>query len=184
MDTLIAVYSHKDIVSEIFKASELIRYRIPDQTNFEERVMDKVGKYLLLDEKNSRNMRYIKRLIYREYHYYISDGNRKLEESVFYSEVNTGDGHESPGEHKEIEFEPADVLANVESEVIAKEMTALLAKGDQRKKEILGFWAIGNNNNAYISRSLARSFGGNKESHRKAINRFREECRDFITAAI
>src|SRR5690606_30666633 len=101
------------------------------------------------------------------------------EESELFTELSSYNKEED-----EMEFEPEDVLVDGESEVIAKEMTALLAQGDHLLEEIVGYWAIGNTNNASISRSLARTFGGNAESHRRRINRFRHDCRKHLSAAV
>src|SRR5699024_9902906 len=103
----------------------------------------------------------------------------RTEQSIPFSVIASCDEED---EDKQLGFDEVDVLANVESDVIAKEMTALLAQDDHRKKVILGNWILGNDNNSDISRLLAQTFGGNEEAHRKFIQRFRKDCRESLTA--
>lgn len=170
------VYENEWIVERVHQVSDRIRDKLVDQTLFEDRCIKRIAEYLVISETHIRNRRYIDRLINEVATDAVNVRYRKEYGTTFSDMITTGEDGE------DIEYEPIDVLANVESEIMAKEMIALLAKDDHRKKEILGYWAIGNTNNAYISRSLARTFGGNMESHRKAINRFRKECHDLITA--
>src|SRR5699024_12243784 len=83
-------------------------------------------------------------------------------------------------EGEDIEYEPEDVLANVEKEVLMKEMTDLLAQGDHRKKVIFGQWLNGASNYAEIARLLVQTLGGKEETHRKAIKQFRTEGWEII----
>lgn len=73
-----------------------------------------------------------------------------------------------------------DVLANVESSVVAKEMIALLAEGDPKREAILIAWCDGCFNDSKISELLAQLFGGNIDTHRKAIQRFRKHCKAVL----
>jgi|SRR5699024_2369340 len=177
MENKTIVYEIGWILERIYTVSDRVRNKLTDQSLFEERCIERVANYLNVCESHRRNKRYIERLI-NEVASAVLTRNRNEHAEIF-SELSKKD---EDGE--ELEFEPEDVLADVEKEVMAKEMTALLAQDDHRKKEILGYWAIGNTNNAYISRSLARTFGGNAESHRKAINRFRKECHEYLNVAI
>src|SRR5690625_3965587 len=169
-DSLI-VYEEDWIIRIIYETSDKIRTSAIDQTHFEERCIKRIARYLKEDRNRLKNKRYIKSMVKREASDYIK-WCRKEEASMF-SEIDLTDDEE------DLEFDPMDVLANVESEVIAKEMTALLAQGDHRKKVILGYWTIGNTNHALISRLLAQTMGGDKETHRKAINRFRKDCHEY-----
>src|SRR5699024_7400944 len=102
---------------------------------------------------------YIKKSIEKEF--YDAVGKYKTEESIRFSELTENNDYE-----EEIEFEPEDVLASVEDEVITKEMAALLAQDDRRKKVILGSWLDGNRNNASISSLFAQSFSRIVDAHR------------------
>lgn len=176
MKDSLVVYEEDWIIRIIYETSDKIRESAIDQTHFEERCIKRIARYLKEDRNRLKNKRYIKSMVKKEASDYIK-WCRKEEASMF-SEIDLTDDEE------DLEFDPMDVLADVESEVIAKEMTALLAQGDHLLEEIVGYWAIGNTNNASISRSLARTFGGNAESHRRRINRFRHDCRKHLSAAV
>lgn len=85
-------------------------------------------------------------------------------------------------EHRAIQV--PDVLADVEGDVVTKEMAALLAKGDRRRMEILKAWIQGYNNVSDLSTLLAQRFGGKSETHRRFITRFREECQRALSTAV
>ena len=174
------VYEIDWLVEYIYRESDKLIHKITNTTIFEDRCIKDIGNYLAMDEKNRRNKNYLIRLVKRKVQ--EAENGFKKEESDLLSDYTYID---DDGDERELE--PTDVLADVESEVIAKTTIDLLAKGDRRKKEILGYWAIGNTNYAEISRLLAQSLGGNSEAHRKAINRFREDCceqLDSLYAAI
>lgn len=171
------VYQTEWIITRIYEVSERIRHKVTDQTLYEERCIKRVADYLAQDKTNKRNKRYIERLI-NEVAAAVVTRNKNEHADIFTSlAIEDDDG-------EEVEFEPQDVLTDVESEVIQKETAAKLTQGDCRKELILGYWTIGNTNDKQISRSLTRSMGGNAESHRKYIQRFRKSCATELTAAI
>lgn len=165
---------HEWVLKEIERVSNKYLTKLTDPTKIEDRCISKIGKYLLVSKEHPKHTAYIKKSIEKEF--YDAVGKYKTEESIRFSELTENNDYE-----EEIEFEPEDVLANVEDEVITKEMAALLAQDDRRKKVILGSWLDGNRNNASISRFLAKTLGGNEETHRKSINRFRLECREYVS---
>jgi len=171
------VYEVDWLIKRIYEESDKLLNKVTDTTRFEDRCIKDVGHYLSLDKDNTKNKNHLIWLINRKVKEALD--NYKKEDREYISDVVSTEGFE-----EEIEFEPEDVLANVEDEVITKEMTALLAQDDHHKKLILGNWLIGNTNNADISRSLARTFGGNEKSHRVSIYRFRESCREQLATAI
>lgn len=73
-----------------------------------------------------------------------------------------------------------DVKANVDQEFIVKEEIAFLAEGDPRKLAILEAWMNGEYNDSKTAMLLAQRHGGNPESHRKFITRFRTKCRAIL----
>lgn len=178
MNNSLVVYQESWIVSRIYQVSDEMRTKISDQTKFEERCIGKVAEYIKGDRNRLKHRRHIEWIIQREAHDYLSWAKR--EHANLFVDL-TIEEDQDYGE-EEIEFEPEDVLANVLSDVLTKETTDLLAQGDRIKKEIVGHWAIGNSNVASISRMLAHSFGGNEESHRKSITRFRRNCRQVLSA--
>lgn len=173
------VYETSWIINRIYEVSDNVRGLVTDQTLFEERCIKRVGEYLSKDKERYKHRRYIERLI-NEVATSVVDRNKNEYAELFSTLLAE---HEDE-EEQEIEFEPEDVLANVESEVIRNETIALLAEGDRIKSMVLQSWSDGNDNNASISRTLASTFGGNAESHRRAVNRFRTECRKQLTTAI
>ncbi|MFL1672152.1 hypothetical protein [Paenibacillus dendritiformis] len=76
-----------------------------------------------------------------------------------------------------------DVLADVEEVVLFKEKIAFLAEGDSRKEVILRAWSEGFENESELAALLAQRFGGNAESQRKFIRRFRKSCRKRLLVA-
>lgn len=72
-------------------------------------------------------------------------------------------------------FQFEDVLANVEETITLQEKIALLAQGEEKKELILLQWS-GSVDDSTIASLLQQRFGGNKESHRKYVQRFRKQC--------
>ena len=167
------VYEIPWLINSIYKESDRLATIVVYTEDFEERCIGYIGQYLRLSPKNKENKSYLMRMIKRK-------SKEVREEYAATNSINMSELEIEDDYGDRTEFDPMDVLADVESEVIAKEMTALLAQGDHRKKEILGYWSIGNTNHALISRLLAQTLGGNKESHRKAINRFRKDCHEYL----
>jgi len=177
INTSLIVYENDWIIRRIYEVADGLRTVIVDQTKFEERCINRVARYLNGDKSRTSHRNYIERLIQQEASDYRRRG-KKEDAELFTTLATFGDDGE------EIEYEPEDVLADVEGEVIAKETAALLAQDDRRKELIVGSWTIGNDNNSEISRLLAQSIGGNSESHRKFIQRFRADCREMLATAI
>lgn len=174
LENSLIVYENSWIINRIYEVSDAIRHRVVDQVKFEERCIERVGRYLNKSPGRINNKKYIERMIWEVAK--ISIGLFKKDETTLMSEMITENDN---GE--DVEFEPTDVLADVESEVMAKEITALLAQ-DGRRKVILEAWSLGNTNGKSISRTLACIFGGKTETHRKFIQRFEEECQKRLSA--
>lgn len=171
MNKMVLVYEQDWLISRIYEVSDRIRNKITYQTDFEERCIEIVGNYLSLDKSNCKNKRYIDSLINKVASDSINKRYKKEHYDVFSNFIN-----DDTSEDEEINLDPPDVLANVEAEIEQKEVTAVLANGDHKKSLILDCWTIGNTNGKSIARMLAHTFGGNAESHRKSINRFRTKC--------
>ena len=77
-----------------------------------------------------------------------------------------------------------DLENGVERDVLAdigvKEKITFLAEGDSKKEFILRLWADGLHEDSSIANKLAGRFGGKKESHRKAVQRFRKTCKEKL----
>ena len=176
---LVEAMKHSEVVKLVQQATERIWHSVPDVTSFEHTCYTNIGRELVKGETRSikaLSRYYIKRAEAR--HLKLT----KYEKPTYFSEL--ADRINDDESIEKINYEPEDVLADVESEVIAKEMTALLAQDDHRKKVILGNWINGNDNTSDIARLLAQTIGGNVEAHRKYIRRFQLECRDKLATAI
>lgn len=171
------VYENEWIIQRIYEVGDGLRTAVVDQTKFEERCINRVARYLNGDKSRTSHRNYIERLIQQEASDYRRRG--KKEDAELFTTLAT---YDDDGE--EMEFEPEDALTDVEDEVIARETAALLAQDDRRKEMIVGSWTLGIENCSEISRLLAQSIGGNPESHRKFIQRFRADCREYIAEAI
>ncbi|MED1527863.1 hypothetical protein [Bacillus pumilus] len=148
------------------RESQRIAHLVPDQTSFEQRCLNSIGYWLERYEGNGRDKKaLIQRIIVRERNKYLKASRKEAALSI---EGMRDDGN--------VSWEPEDVLADVEGEVVLKEKTALLAQGDLRKEMILTNWSRGCTNNTEIAMLLAQHFGGNIEGYRKYIQRFRLKC--------
>ncbi|MCY9372664.1 hypothetical protein [Bacillus haynesii] len=155
----------------VVREAEKLARVVPDFTSFEQECYQAIGRTL---ENLSDNGREKKALIQR----LIQETRHRFLKKLIKREMSSLEGL-SEGETP---WEPRDVLADVEGEVLLKEKIALLAQDDPRKKTILEIWNRGCTNDSEISSLLAERFGGNPESHRKFIQRFRVHCQDQLTA--
>ncbi|WP_154059174.1 hypothetical protein [Bacillus paralicheniformis] len=155
----------------VVKESERLASIVPDFTSFEQECYQVIGRTLENLADNGREKKaLIQRLIRETRHRFMKNRSKRFQVSI--EELSEGESI----------WEPVDVLADVEGEVLLKEKIALLAQDDPRKKTILEIWNRGCTNDSEISSLLAERFGGNPESHRKFIRRFRLHCQDQLTA--
>lgn len=108
---------------------------------------------------------------------YIKRNSRRAE---MYVSMNAME--DSTKDRDGLGYQFTDPLARVEDEVMVKEKITLLAQGDLRRKLILEYWSQGINNDKHISELLAQRIGGNSETHRKFIMRFRDKCKKRLKA--
>lgn len=90
-----------------------------------------------------------------------------------------GDEVGSVGEAIEVE----DDLAVIDDSYLVNEKIAFLAEGDSRKEMILKSWSDGFYNESELATLLTQRFGGNTESQRKFIRRFKKTCRKRLLVA-
>lgn len=150
------------------RASEDLEGIVNDVTKFDCRILLKV-KNLADDfsEETRDFLSIVKTLISKEKSDFIKRRSKHLEEvSLEYLET--------PKEN-DLGFQLKDPLAGIEDKVLFKEKVTLLAQGDQRRNKILTEWSKGTNDKG-VSLMLAHQLGGNPESHRKFITRFKTEC--------
>ena len=168
-------YKEKWVVDTVSRAVETIAHQITDTTKVERRVMIQVGNYISKDVRNKNNRMFIRRIIFREINAALKRNRREYAEHL-------ADLTSSDEEGQAIEYEPADTLASVDSDLIVKETITLLAKDDRRKELVLNAWANGYTDDTEISHILADVFTGQATGHLSFIKRFRKTCRTELTA--
>lgn len=168
-------YEYPWIIQELQRAVDKVSHRVTNTERIERRALTRIGSYLLTGEDTHLNRKHITRLIYQETASALKYSRK--EQTVHFADISYEDDY---GEI--IEFDPVDVLANVESEFFTKETVALLAKNDGRRKMILNAWANGFTNDRALSETLAGFFGGQARGHCSYIQRFRIECRGVLSA--
>lgn len=174
--------SYPKVVEIVEEVSERIWYKLSDPSSFEYACYTAIGQ-AIMKSNEVRSVEGLARYIAnRMAAKMIKERDRRKNKIgiMYFDDVDMNNGDKE----EKTRFEPEDTSADVESEVIAKEMAALLGQGDQRKLVILGNWMEGNLNDSDISRSLGRTLKGNPESHRKFIARFRDECRKRIATVV
>lgn len=155
----------------VLRESNRIAHLIPDFTSFEQECYQAIGYALERYLENGREKKALIQKTIRQVKSRVLRNRRSRRELSI----------EAIGD-EETMWEPRDVLADVEGEVLIKEEIALLAQDDPRKNTILAIWNRGCTNDSEISSLLAKRFGGNPESHRKFIRRFRVHCQNQLTA--
>ena len=168
-------YKNEWVMANIYRVVDTISHKVTNTGNVERRAILRVGKYLAINQSNKNHKRYILRLIHREVIDALKRNRREYAEHL--EDLTTSDD-----EGQAIEYEPEDVLANVESDVMLKETITLLAKDDRRKKMILSAWADGYTDDTEISHILADVLTGKASGHLSYIKRFRNVCRTELTA--
>lgn len=175
--------SYPKIVEIVEEVSERIWYKLSDPSSFEYACYTAIGQ-AIMKSNEVRSVEGLARYIAnRMAAKMIKERDRRKNKIgiVYFDDIDLNKNDKNA---EKMKFEPEDTSTDVESEVIAKEMAALLGQGDQRKIIILGNWINGNFNDSDISRSLGRMLNGNTESHRKFITRFRGECRKRIATVV
>lgn len=179
MENLVKVYERQWIVDHIYSESDRVRNKVTNIDSMEREIFRRVSRhiedYLQSNEDIYAHSRIIRKKIGEVIKKHSDDRRNQYYEVFTQYETIDEDG-------ETLEFEPVDVLANVESEVIKKETASMLAQGDRRNEIIVENWLLGNTNGKNISHSLARTLGGKPESHRKYIQRFRQSCTSKIEA--
>lgn len=159
------------------RESDAMWYKVKDVTAFEQECHHRLAR--ALEELPNLTFSYTTRLVKRTAGDHVK--NRSYgRKQLFSLDALAGENEEGSNQ----EFPLHDVLADVESEVIVKEIAVLLAEDDQRKLATLNFWKDGLNNDSRISELLAYRFGGNAKSHRIFVQRFRSHCQKQLATAV
>jgi len=169
-------YQYPWILSELQRAVSRVSHQVANTERIERRATARIGEYLKSGEGTYLNRKHITRLIYQETSFALKHSRREY--AMHLADLTLDDG-----EGQAIEYDPEDVLADSNSGALELEETiTLLAKDDRRNKMILNAWANGHTEAKEISCILADALGGNSESHRKHIQRFKKSCRTELTA--
>lgn len=169
-------YSHPGIIKEVFDLTSEAASIVTDTSRLENDILNDIGSYLMKDPNNYKKRRYIRRIINSKIS--VAKRRNKLEQATSLSDESFEDD-----EGQAVEYEPEDVLADINSgNLEVKETIALLAQNDRRRNLILNAWTKGYTDDRELSSILADTLGGNSESHRKFIHRFRNSCRTQLYA--
>lgn len=176
MERQVVVYEIPWIIEMIHRKVSEVSHLIIRTDKLEQQIVKKVGGYLLSQKGSSSHRKYIMKLIMREIS--LAKERYAIQHSDFFSDVSYTDE-----EGQSLDFEPEDVLANVEvTRLVTEETITLLAQGDRRDHFILNAWTQGYFDDTELSRILADVFPGRATGHRSRIKRFRNECRAKLTA--
>lgn len=183
LNSLVIAYrrGNHEVLDEIFqtinplieRASKEIEGKVADVTKFDCRLIIKAKKIVeeTFDEKKGDFISVFKTAVSREKEDFV---NRR---SKYLDEVSMEFLAEPQGDELGYQFE--DRRASVEDDIAYKEKVTLLAQGDERKEIILDQWTKGATDKS-ISEMLAHRFGGNEETHRRFITRFRPKCQNIL----
>lgn len=170
------VYKHEWAINFAREQVSKVSLEISRTDKLEHRVINQVGNYLLSPSGSIRHKRFIRRLVMQE----IETAKRlyRSRATELLADISFEDD-----EGQAVEYEPEDVLADINSqELELKQTIELLAQNDRRRETILTAWANGYTDDREISGILADTLGGKSESHRKFIQRFRNSCRTQLYA--
>ncbi|MGE7271407.1 hypothetical protein ACQKK5_08105 [Brevibacillus panacihumi] len=165
----------------ISRMSRELMQDLSDEKIFEwccyRRILKAVEQYDPLKGASFKSLVYNKILLTkRKYLIKIREQSSKRKLNIIYLDDEVDKDDRDQTIHETI----PDVLADVEGEVITKEMVALLAQGDPKKEKVLLEWLSGNTNDSNIAQMLAHLYGGKEDSHRQAIKRFRKHCQTVL----
>jgi len=159
----------------VYKMSEQNWYKMSNETSFEHDCLKRLDAAIEKYDITKGNFRTQVLWRFRQALYLAVT---RLKEKRRGYEVSSLDFGESDEQYETYEVE--DELALIDDGILVNEKIALLAEGDSRKLAILNSWKNGCFNDSSTSVSLAKHFGGNSESHRKFINRFRTTCQKAL----
>lgn len=174
----------KEFLPTLTKVSEKIWYKLKNNTNFECRCLIKLRRALMnFDAAKGKAESLILNVITKERSDFINGKRGRFREVISIESLSQDDekGNIIP---YEVEDESFSIEDDIVEKISIQEKITLLAQGDIRKKLILDAWTNGVTNDLELSRMLAHSTGGNVESHRKYIQRFRKTCQMNLAGII
>lgn len=178
METLEIIYNDSKVINYLRRKVDDVSSLITNVEKLEQRIYNQLVKYY--EFKTKRSFARIRYLIDREIDF-VKKEYRLQESTVFSSLAITNDFGESQ------EFEPHDILANVEDAAILSVERASIRKkiaglaSNDFENFTLNAWATGMSDSE-ISRTLASRFGGKFDTYRKNVQRFRAVCQRKLAA--
>lgn len=176
MDKLKIIYQETWIVQYVQRKIDDVSHLITNTEKLEDNIYEELKSYFRSREK--RSIKRIKHIIDRE----INQAKKRYgkQKTIVFSDLAVANDN---GE-SELDFEPVDALAGVEDTAINKfslmEKVTALASSD-RELFVLKAWSNGFSDSE-ISLALASRFGGNPNSLRVFVNRFKVRCRTQLSA--
>ncbi|MGY3188756.1 hypothetical protein [Lysinibacillus sp. TE18511] len=173
MEDLAIIYRDKAILQYTRDKISEVSSIITNTALLEHNIFSQLMKYY--SARKTHSIRRSKLLVDRE----IAKAKKEYgcQQATIFSNMSvTNDFGES------LEFEPEDLLARggetAVQNISLNEEIARLAT-DDRELATLNAWANGFND-TQVSTTLASHFGGNKESHRKFVRRFKVKCQERL----
>lgn len=166
------IYQNSNLLNKIYAAVDGARERISNTAKLEESIMKRIIRYANNDDSKLNHVNILTKFIYEE----VARQSKRDEKSSYalYDDLTYyGD------DGSEVTFEPIDEVTDVLSEITRNETIAELSR-DSRRQLILQMWSIGYTNDEAASREVAAVLGGSASSHRRFIQRFRDECRTAL----
>lgn len=176
MDKLKIIYQETWIVQYVHRKVDEVSHLITNTEKLEDNIYKELKSYFRSREK--RSIKRIRYIVDRE----ISQAKKRYgkQNTIVFSDLAVANDN---GE-SELDFEPVDALAGVEDTAINKfslmEKVTALASSD-RELFVLKAWSNGFSDSE-ISSALASRFGGNPNSLRVFVNRFKVRCRTQLSA--
>ena len=171
MEHLEIIYLDNSVMSFIRGKVDEVSHLLANTARLENRIFKRLNRYYKHQEQSKRSIKRIKQIVHEE----ISDAfkRQRVERAIRFDEIEITNGFGEP-----IEYEPKDVLADVEGAAInnslAKKIIGLAS--DDRERFTLNAWQNGYND-LEIAKELALLYGGKIEGHRSFIKRFKADCR-------
>lgn len=176
---------YRYFIPKINAIAEEVWYNLKDESAFRYACYKQIEytvKYYDPDKANFETL--IMKNIYRVKHKYLNDASRSInrEETVSLESITVTDkkgetwAYDPPAD---IDIEK-EVLHREAREEATKKIAASWGRDGARKKVIIGGWIDGLNDSE-IAEEMGARFGGNVESHRKYIQRFKNRCRQTKT---
>lgn len=174
LKTLEQIYRDSGTINYIHKVVDEVSGYIENTEKLEENIFSQLVKYF--EHEVHRSWKRIKYLIDRE----VKKARERFGMNLkLFSELSTKNE-----EGSELTFDPEDELALISRKVEAKEdikKVISLATDDRKKIALNGL--MDGDTVTKVSETLQRLYGGNSETHRKFITRFKKDCRNAVNVA-